>query len=442
VAFEKAQALAPKPQRHKDRARAEALFDRVAHRFPKSELADDALLRAGRIRESAGDLEGARRCYERLLAELPEGDVAPIARHRLSGLGKGTDVLAARSWSGPGYTRIVLDVSGAGVFSPGVLPENPAAGKPHRIFLDFPDARLGPTCTDCLKVMDGLVRQVRLARLVAKTIRAVLDLEGPAGFRVFSLEGPSRVVVDVFREKATPAAKAGEKQAKAAPPALKAFRIVVDPGHGGKDPGALGPGGLLEKDVVLAVAKDLAELLKERLACEVKLTRSDDRFIPLEERTAIANAFGADLFVSIHANASPSGEANGVETYYLERASDRAARRLAAQENASSEAALSEIEHILADLLLTSKVRESRRLAEVVQEALVSGLREHYDRVTSLGVKRAPFYVLTGAVMPAVLVETAFITHPEESRRLADPGYRRRTAEAVAKGVEKFFGGG
>lgn len=443
IASEMAQALAPRDEGAQDRARAENLYGRLVREFPRSPLIGHALLRIGRIRESVGDTEGAKACYERVLRATPRAEAAPLAGHRLANLGKGTEVLSVRSWSGAGYTRVVLDVAGSGVFVPGYLAENREVGRPHRIYLDLPGGRRGAACTECLTVMDGLVGQVRIARFDPTTARVVLDLAGPARFRVFPLEAPSRIVVDVFRSEALREVDRTDRGPRPAEPAgPQPLKIVIDPGHGGADPGALGPRGLREKDVVLGLALELAELLRDRLRCEVKLTRSDDRFLTLEERTAIANAFGADLFISLHANASRSKGANGVETYYLERSSDRAARRLAAQENASGEAGLSEIEHILADLLLTSKVRESRRLAAALQGALVSGLSEHYGRVKSLGVKKAPFYVLTGAIMPAVLVETAFITHAEESRRLADPRYRKRTAEALVRGVEAFANGG
>jgi N-acetylmuramoyl-L-alanine amidase len=199
---------------------------------------------------------------------------------------------------------------------------------------------------------------------------------------------------------------------------------------------------LLEKNVALAVARDLASELPRRLSCEVKLTREDDRFLPLEQRTAIANAFGADLFISVHANASRSSRAKGIETYYLDRTSDRAARKMAARENAGTEADLAEMEHILADVILSSKIRDSRRLAEQVQQALVGEVSRTYGPVRDLGVKRGPFYVLTGAMMPAILIETSFITHPVGAKRLASAQFRRQAAAAMATGVERYLEGG
>ncbi|GAB4260527.1 MAG: hypothetical protein Kow0092_09420 [Deferrisomatales bacterium] len=431
-----------------DRAAALEAYDRLAARYPRSNLADDALLRGGRLLESGGDADGARRYYRRLLDEQAQGDMAALARRRLARVGRPTRVERVRFWSGENYTRVVMDLAHPGPFRAQSLPENPTAGKPRRIYVDFPDAAVSPACQACSPVADGLVTQVRTGQFDPTTARVVLDLEGPATFRVFPLDSPPRVVLDVFREGKTKPDVVGAILAGSTPRdrsartgAAPEIRIVIDPGHGGKDPGAVGPGGLLEKDVTLTLARELAAILSRRPHWKVKLTRTDDRYLALEERTAIANAFGADLFLSIHTNANRSPRARGVETYYLDRSSDRAARKVAALENASGEAALDEIEHILADVVLTSKVEDSRRLARVVQTALVSGLRRHYGGVRDLGVKKGPFYVLTGAVMPAVLVETSFITHPEEARRLRDAEYRRRAAVALAAGVQRFAEG-
>lgn len=446
LCFEKAFSLSDKPE---DRARAVSLLDAVAARYPSSGVADDALLRAGRLFETQGKLPEARSRYERVLSDHPDGDVTPLAVRRLQELGKPSELTAVRSWSGPGYTRVVVDFSGSGVYAAGVLRENPAAGKPFRVFLDFNEAKRSAACTDTLAVGDGLLTQVRSARFDPRTVRVVLDCKGPASYRVFRLDSPSRVVIDLFRqERGGRAVRASrpERVVRTERPEPEVVgsrkrRIVLDPGHGGVDPGALGPDGTKEKDVVLAIARELGERLKARFPCEVRFTRDTDRTVPLEERTAVANAFGADLFVSIHANASRSPEARGTETYYLNRASDRASRALAARENASGEAGVSEIEHILADVLLSSKVGESRRLAETLQQTMIDGLKASFSDVKDLGVKRAPFYVLTGASMPAVLVETAFISNPKEVRRLEDPKFRTCTAEALVRGLERFVNG-
>ncbi|MDF1552753.1 MAG: N-acetylmuramoyl-L-alanine amidase [Deferrisomatales bacterium] len=432
-----------------DREAAVAAFLQLTADYPDSNLADDALLRAGRVRELQGQTEPSRQLYRRVVAEYPQRDMAAVARKRLVELTRSTRVGGVRTWSTESYTRVVLDLDHLTPFQAKTLPANPGAGKPPRIFLDLARTRVGPECPSCAQVADGLVRQVRMGQYDPTTVRVVLDLTGASNFRAFPLDSPPRIVVDVVRDVESQDVVADLISRSPAPPVpqppdapARPLRIVVDPGHGGKDPGAVGPGGLLEKNVALAMAQELAEELPRRLPCTVKLTRSDDRFLPLEQRTAIANGFGADLFISVHANAARSSRAKGIETYYLDRTSDRAARKMAARENAGTESDLAEMEHILADVILASKIQDSRRLAEAVQRALVGDVSRAYGPVRDLGVKRGPFYVLTGAMMPAILIEASFITHPVEAKRLASARFHRQAATAMAAGVEHFLDGG
>ncbi|MFN0062906.1 MAG: N-acetylmuramoyl-L-alanine amidase [Myxococcaceae bacterium] len=220
---------------------------------------------------------------------------------------------------------------------------------------------------------------------------------------------------------------------------LKVRRVVIDPGHGGHDSGALGRRGTREKDVALDIAKKVAETL-EGQGLEVVLTRDDDRFVSLEGRAQVANEARGDLFVSIHCNAAASRKLRGVETYTLNLSSDRYAIRLAARENSSSEKGMSDLQFILADLATKANTDESERLAHQVQSHIVSGLRASYEGVKDLGTKEALFYVLLGVKMPAILVETSFLSHAEEENRLASARYRSDMARAVAKGIEAFLG--
>ncbi len=214
-------------------------------------------------------------------------------------------------------------------------------------------------------------------------------------------------------------------------------RIVIDPGHGGKDPGATAF-GLQEKDIVLQVSKKLAEILRQRYGYEVSLTREDDTFHDLEERTAIANTRQADLFLSIHVNAHPSPKVRGIETFFLNLATNEEAMRVAARENATSSHNISDMQNILADLMKNSKIQESSRLAEFVQDNMVQGLRQAKYTTKSLGVKQAPFYVLLGAQMPAVLAEISFVSHPEEAELLRQDAYLERIAQQIAAGVAAY----
>jgi N-acetylmuramoyl-L-alanine amidase len=215
-------------------------------------------------------------------------------------------------------------------------------------------------------------------------------------------------------------------------------RIVVDAGHGGKDPGAIGPNGVREKDVTLSIARKLAGKLRETLGCDVVLTRDSDVFLPLEERTAIANKVGADLFLSVHANAAPNRQAYGIETYYLNFSKNDKAAAVAARENGTSVKEVGDLELILFDLMANSKINESSRLAAEIQKSLVEQLAERYSEVRDLGVRQGPFYVLLGATMPSVLVETAFISHPREEKRLNTRSFQEESAAAIAAAVKNF----
>ncbi len=222
---------------------------------------------------------------------------------------------------------------------------------------------------------------------------------------------------------------------------LGARRIVIDAGHGGHDPGTIGPGGMQEKDVVLDVALRVERLVRKELGAEVVMTRSTDVFIPLEERTAIANSKGADLFLSIHANSSRNPRAKGIETYFLNFATDSHAEAVAARENAISAATLKDLQNLVRAITLNSKVDESRDFAASVQEAMVENMRPHDPDVQDRGVHTAPFYVLIGADMPSILAEIAFLSHPEDEKRLKKPDYRERVAASLLEGVRAYLGG-
>ncbi len=213
--------------------------------------------------------------------------------------------------------------------------------------------------------------------------------------------------------------------------------IVIDPGHGGKDPGAMAF-GLKEKNIVLKVAKKLAVTLREKHGFIVQLTRTGDTFLQLEERTAIANTKKADLFVSIHINAHPQPSVHGIETFFLNLATNDEAMRVAARENATTSHNISDMQDILSDLMQNSKIEESSRLAEFVQTSMISGLQNHNYRVKNLGVKQAPFYVLIGAEMPAILAEISFVTNPQEAERLKQDTYLQHLAEQIAVGVVDY----
>ena len=228
------------------------------------------------------------------------------------------------------------------------------------------------------------------------------------------------------------------RKAEAPAPASGLRKIVLDPGHGGKDPGAIGVGGAAEKDLVLGVAKKLARKLRAELGVKVVLTRSDDRYVPLEDRTALANGEDADLFISLHMNASPNVEARGVETYYLDNTTDEAAIRLAARENRTSRRNISDLQFILSDMMQNVKLEDSITLAHRLQGALVGGMSRIMADVKDLGVKKALFHVLVGARMPSVLVEMFFITHRIEGAAMGQERYQDAMVDALYQGIEKY----
>jgi N-acetylmuramoyl-L-alanine amidase len=222
---------------------------------------------------------------------------------------------------------------------------------------------------------------------------------------------------------------------------LKVGRIVIDAGHGGHDSGTLGPGGIQEKDVVLDVALRVGKLLHQRLGAEIVYTRSDDTFIPLETRTAIANKAQADLFLSIHGNSSPEPSARGVETYYLNFTSDPDALDVAARENAVSSHSVHQLSDLVRKIALKDKIDESREFAADVDAGLYAGLKKGNPGMKDRGVKKAPFVVLIGAQMPSILAEISFLTNPDDAEQLQEGSYRQRIAESLDAGVEHYLRG-
>jgi N-acetylmuramoyl-L-alanine amidase len=222
---------------------------------------------------------------------------------------------------------------------------------------------------------------------------------------------------------------------------LGASRIVIDPGHGGHDPGTIGRGGLEEKDLVLDVALRLEKMLRTELGTEVVMTRSTDVFVPLENRTAIANSRAADLFLSIHANSSRSPAARGIETYILNFAADPHAEEVAARENSISAATLRDLQGLVKAITLNNKIDESRDFASSIHEALVARVNAGHGGIQDRGVRTAPFYVLIGANMPSVLAEISFVSNPDDERLLRTPDHRDKIARSLFEGVKSYLEG-
>jgi N-acetylmuramoyl-L-alanine amidase len=369
-------------------------------------------------------------------------------KHTQELLAKVTDL---RFWSNPSYTRVVIDVDKEVPYTHRLLKKDPAIGKPQRLYIDVDSARMDANLRPIVPIGDDLLTDARAAQHTLDKVRVVLDIKSIDKFKIFSLKNPFRVVLDVngIPKKQTSKRALGRvvkpdssipKGSLAKQLALGVKRIVIDAGHGGKDPGAVGYNkAVLEKHVTLEVAKRLAKKIREKLGCEAILTRDRDVFLSLEERTAIANTKNGDIFISIHTNSSKNRHFRGIETYFLNLATDHDAIMLAARENATSAKNISDLEAILNDLMKNAKVNESSRLAAYVQGCMVQALKPKYKRINDNGVKQAPFYVLLGAEMPCILVEIAFISNPVECRRLNSTGYQDEVADAIVVGMQNYI---
>ncbi|MBU1742727.1 MAG: N-acetylmuramoyl-L-alanine amidase, partial [Proteobacteria bacterium] len=364
-------------------------------------------------------------------------------------------VSRVRHWTTRHYTRVVIHLDRPADFEHHLLPGRSA--KFHRLYIDVHGARTTPRVAPRVKIDHGLLRQVRVAQFDRRTVRVVLDLKRLRRFQVFALEGPFRIVVDFSSRQAkrpVPGPDVGPDPARPRVPpgrarvkprqwslarqlGLKIRRVVIDAGHGGKDPGAI-HGRVREKRIVLHLARLLKRQIERRLGLQVVLTRRRDRYLALEARTAKANAWAGDIFISLHVNSHPSRSIRGIETYFLNLTTDQEAMRVAARENATSTRKMSDLRMILQDLMLNSKINESNRLARFIQRGMIGHLRRRYRHVRNLGVKQAPFFVLMGAEMPAVLVEIGFISSPVERRRLINSAYLGRLALGVALGIGAY----
>jgi N-acetylmuramoyl-L-alanine amidase len=320
-------------------------------------------------------------------------------------------------------TRVVIEFN--------TLPkyESHRLSNPARLYVDLKEARLTRKIEPII-LNKGLLQKIRIAQFKKDVVRVVLNLSNHKDYRIYPLESAPRLVIDVHAESSNPFFR--EKKI-----------VVIDPGHGGHDPGAVGPRGLKEKVVTLDIAKRLKRELEEFYNLEVYVTRDKDKYLDLGERTAFANFKKADLFVSIHANASKRRRTSGIETYLLNWTNDDEALRVAARENKISVEKMrksqTELGMILTSLERESKRDESLKLAHFVQRSLASNLSKKYERMKNLGVKQALFYVLVDAEMPSVLVEVAFISNKREERLLRSKAFRETSAKALASGIYKYI---
>jgi len=469
----------------KDFQQAIHYLQKEIDRFPSHSWSDDAKLYIARI--NLNHLKNKDQAYLDLLSIIhnyPEGDQVAKAKELLKGMDKAymekvgveisdaaaeaeegqggaqdtgedakrfdtlTKLLRIRHWSSDEYTRVVLDLEEEAGFEHFLLKPDPQKNKPYRLVLDLKKTWLPDDIQEKLAIDDGILKRVRTGQYRKSVSRVVLDVQSLDDYRVFSLESPFRVVVDVH-------APSGQKRRTASPSSgkpqiaindkKKAFSsslvkqlglgihtVMIDPGHGGKDPGAVS-NGVLEKDINLRMAKILGKILEDK-GFQVLYTRKTDKFIPLEERTALANSKKADLFISLHCNAHKRSNVHGLEVYYLNLASSKDAVRVAARENSVTAKKISDLQVILTDLMLNSKIKESASLAEQVLDEALDYSSKFY-KLNDHGVRQAPFYVLMGAKMPAVLIEAGYITNYRERKRLQSYAYLKRMAWGISNGI-------
>ena len=347
-------------------------------------------------------------------------------------------LLEVRSYSHPDKTRVVIDLSEKTEFRADKLIN------PDRIFIDIMGsiAKLEDTSRQ-VKIDDGVIKTVRTAQFNQEITRVVFDLYQEARYELFSLIEPDRVVIDIFKSSEEAAisetlpAKSEEKPAPG--PEITGKRVVIiDPGHGGKDPGAIGPTGLKEKDVTLGIALYLEKLLKGA-GIPTYLTRSKDEFVYLENRTNFANQKNGFIFVSLHANSvlNPRPSAKGIETFVLSsKYIGASARDVADRENRASRAhpeVDTDLALIIADLEESANIKYSLDFAEIIQKKLVN-----YLKLEDRGVKQAPFVVLKGANMVAVIVEVAFISNPKEEKLLKNNEFKQKSAQALFEAIKYY----
>jgi N-acetylmuramoyl-L-alanine amidase len=471
----------------------------LANGYPSSKWAPRAVLSRGKILLERGrERKAATSELKRVAADFPGTPESAEAKRLLDDLAEPRRAAAPpaesesfpngivgvrniRQWTGTKYTRIVIDLDDEVKYTEGSVQD------PARIYFDLLGARVTrDLASRSFPVGDGFLQQIRVGQNKADVVRVVLDFQNLSEYNVFTLPDPYRLVVDILgRAPAEPPAPPPAEVAAASPPplpeetaapapavlpppepepapaasspdvirvppaprrdgysiiqqlGLSASRVLIDPGHGGHDPGTMNKSGMKEKDIVLDVSQRLRTLL-EADGFEVLMTRDRDVFIPLEERTAVANAKGADLFVSIHVNSARSSKPRGTETYFLNLATTPDAEEVAARENAVTTRRVSELQNILQKVLNNEKITESRELASRVQTSLSKELYESVKDERNRGVKTAPFYVLLGAQMPAVLVEVAYLSNRKDAELLGDGAFRQQLAESIALGIRGY----
>ena len=483
-------------RRDKDLDEALEAYKKTVKEFKPGRLTDDALYRQGEIFFNRGEYDAALNSFEKVLTLLPKGDVVAKARSRIphvksfvstsyvpkkvfskkikniSRLNKNSSLIVGKKiilekinyTVGSDSVRVEVHTNEAVTFSQGRLSE------PERVYINFNETQLADSVTKNIKIGSRFLKGLRLSQFDKKNTRLVFDLNEsknleigvwPEGSKLFielsdeklpkmkvvskpNIFVKSKNISSVKKNKSNKApSKVAVKVSKNGSFLLgdkKAPLIVIDAGHGGKDLGAKGHRGLREKDVNLAIALRLKDVLKSRYKYRVILTRKNDIFIPLPGRGKIANDSNADVFISVHANAASRRGAHGIETYYLGSGHNEEAKATAARENGKLVKSVKDdqTQEILASMISTTKINKSSRLASSIQTQLYQSMRKKYSGIKNLGVKEGPFFVLHDTNMASILVEVGFVTNLREESRLKQSSYLDRLASSIAKGIAKF----
>ena len=359
---------------------------------------------------------------------------------------KNLDYFTTSNW-----TRVILTLDKKAVYTYQALKKDFKQKKPPRFYIDIKNSVLPKEFKKKIVSNNGIIKKLRIAQFNPQTTRLVIDLYALTETKVFAtnLGKEHKIIIDILGNGDSPQLNAILDELKkdnkksnnvnlAEAFGLKVKRIIIDPGHGGKDPGAVGNHKHYEKKIVLKLALMLKKELKTALPkIDILLTRETDKFISLEKRTAFANSKKGDLFISLHCNALENTKVRGIclwiETYYLSLTKNKTALNLAARENSSSLKNISDLQAILNDLINQTKVPESKKLAEVVQKNIVQELKKKYAP-RNLGVKKAPFLVLIGSQMPSILVEVGFLTNKNERILLSRNSYLKEISQGITKG--------
>ena len=416
-------------------------YGKVTALYTFSHLSDDALFRRGVLYLKIGLKRLALSEFRKLKRRYPGSDLKKLTNLHIKLLatapkqqlvyrrGKGPYFKGFRYWANNHYARLVMDFSSKIIYRAKVLNQ----GNRTKVTLYFKALKASKTSRITYGKSNEFLERAYLSGR-SGNLAVSVSFKAKGQVKVFTLFSPFRIVVDAIASSP----KMPKNPLRIVKrDDLRNFTVCLDPGHGGKDPGATGPHGIHEKDVVLRIARILKRKLEKTYGFRVIMTRNRDIFIPLEQRVAFANSKGADLFVSIHINASRNKRLQGIATFCLSNTSDRKSLRLAARENGITMAQMSQTDKILSDMLFSEKYNESFKVAHTIHRNVMSHVQNYQPAIRDLGVRFAPFYVLVGAKMPAVLLELDFISNPYGEKRLLRAVYLDKIADGIASGVRK-----